>query len=96
MGLSKLNQTVSYVELKRVEPNDINKIADVYQININDTDVFISVGRENTIKDIAYFPIYLIDKTRKVLQIGVYEILLKNLKTSVDEKTGAWNWKNCN
>ena len=88
MGLSKLNQTVSYVELKRVEPNDINKIADVYQININDTDIFISVGRENTVKDLAYFPIYLIDKSRKVLQIGVYEILLKNLKTSVDEKTG--------
>ena len=57
MGLSKLNQTVSYVELKRVEPNDINKIADVYQININDTDIFISVGIVYPVKSVNFVKI---------------------------------------
>jgi hemerythrin-like domain-containing protein len=91
MVLSKLNNTVSYIELKHVEADDINKIADVYQINTNNIDILISVGREKHEQDISFFPIYLINKERKVLQIGVYELLEKNVAKYIDAKTGRIN-----
>jgi predicted NAD-dependent protein-ADP-ribosyltransferase YbiA (DUF1768 family) len=77
MVLSKINNEVSYPELKRVDSDDLKTEADLYQIEINGIDVIIAVGSsKNTFEDknILFFPIYLVKSNNKVIQIGVYEI----------------------
>jgi len=88
MVLSKLNKDVSYPELKSVDPGDIKMEANLYQLEILDVDVIIAVGNsKNTFEDenIMYFPIYLVKKNNKVIQIGVYEIKASDYITYLDD-----------
>ena len=60
MVLSKLNNDVSYPELKSVDSGDLKTEANLYQLEIMDTDVIIAVGNsKNTFEDknILFFPI---------------------------------------
>ena len=88
MVLSKINNDVSYPELKSVDMSDIKKEASLYQIEIKDVDVIIAVGNsKNTFEDknILYFPIYLVKKNNKVVQIGLYEIEASNYISYLDD-----------
>ncbi len=88
MVLSKLNKDVSYPELKSVDPGDIKMEANLYQLEINGVDVIIAVGNsKNTFEseNIMYFPIYLVKKNNKVIQIGVYEIKASDYITYLDD-----------
>lgn len=85
MVLSKINNEISYPELKSVDPNDLDNESSLYQINVNDTDIIIAIGNEkNTYerKKILYFPIYLVKHNNKVIQIGLYEIKSSALNLS--------------
>jgi ribA/ribD-fused uncharacterized protein len=88
MVLSKIDSNVSYPELKSVDPEDLKKEANLYQIDANGVEIIIAIGNsKNTYEDqdIIYFPIYLVKHNNKVLQIGVYEIKSISLMSLMDE-----------
>ena len=72
MVLSKLDRSISYPELKKVDPDDLKKEANLYQIEfenakISKIEIIVAIGNaKNTCEDknVTYFPIYLV-KTNK-------------------------------
>jgi len=95
MVLSKLDRSISYPEIKRVDPSDLKKEANLYQLEletqkISKIDVIIAIGNAKNAfenKNVTYFPVYLVKSNKKVIQIGLYEIESTNMKEFTD-KTG--------
>jgi len=88
MVLSKINSTVDYPELKRVDTNDIQHDSSLYQLKVKDIDVIIAIGNAKnnfSNKNILYFPIYLVKHNNKVIQIGLFEIQESNHIYLLDE-----------
>lgn len=87
MVVSKLNNTVNYVELTGVSPDDTQEEFDVYEIQLDERNVEIVVGHPQATfssKNITYFPIYLLKTDGHVIQIGVYEIKSSELLDCTD------------
>lgn len=77
MVVSKINNRINYPELKTIPQIDIKKTLELYQIEVHDIEIVIAIGSHNKEfedEDIIYYPIYLVNKEKKVIQIGLYEI----------------------
>jgi predicted NAD-dependent protein-ADP-ribosyltransferase YbiA (DUF1768 family) len=88
MVVSKINKKVSYHEIKSVNEDDINKESNLYEIEVKGINIIIAIGNaKNSIvdKNITYFPIYLVKKNGKVIQIGIYEILSSSIINYLDK-----------
>jgi predicted NAD-dependent protein-ADP-ribosyltransferase YbiA (DUF1768 family) len=88
MVLSKIDNKVSYPELKSVDPEDLQMEANLYQLEIKEIDVIIAIGNAKNAfekQNILYFPIYLVKHNNKVVQIGVYEIKASDYLSYLNE-----------
>ena len=89
MVLSKINEKVSYAELKNIDENDKGRDVSMYQIQLFNIPVVIALGDiKFTFIDnnILFTPVYLVvDETKKIYQIGVYEFDSKELENLKDE-----------
>jgi len=89
MVLSKINKSVSYIETKKVDSNDLSKEADLYEIEANGVNIIVAVGnakKDFEDKNITFFPIYLVKSNNKVMQIGLYEVKSSDLTNYIDDE----------
>ena len=89
MVLSKLDKSISYHELKSVDPDDFKKEANLYEIDVKNINIIIAVGsakKNFEDKNITFFPVYLVKTNNKVVQIGIYEIFTTDLLNYMDEE----------
>jgi len=89
MVLSKINKSISYVETKKVNPDDLSKEASLYEIQANGVNIIAAVGnarQDFEDKNVTFFPIYLVKSNNKVMQIGIYEIKSSDLMNYLDDE----------
>ena len=99
MVLSKIDENVSYPELKSIDPDDAKQESSLYQIDVKGLEIIIAIGgAKNNYEDknLIYFPIYLVKHNNKVIQIGVYEIKSTSLFSVLDDETNEVNVENLN
>lgn len=88
MVVSKIDKSISYPEIKKVESEDIKKTSNLYQIEAKGVNIIIAIGTAKKMyenKNVTYFPLYLVKSNNGVIQIGVYEIKTDELLDFVDE-----------
>ena len=89
MVLSKINDKVSYKELKTIDENDKGRDVSMYQINLFKIPIVIALGeiKFTFIEDkILFTPVYLVvDESNKIYQIGVYEFPAEKLENLKDD-----------
>ena len=94
MVVSHLNKFIDYLETREIEPEDIGKETDIYEIEIFNKNHYIALGEPKytyaTKYDVVYFPIYLLKGFRKIRgKIGVFEVEKDRLISIKDNITNG-------
>lgn len=87
MVKSKLDDTIDYIERKKLYEDDNDYDATVYELAIMNNRVLVALGKPKYTyidKNIEFYPIYLIKKNKVLAQIGVYEFMSSNLPNILD------------
>ena len=89
MVLSKINDEISYQELKTIDENDKGRDVTMFQINLFKIPVVIALGDIKYTfieQNVLFSPVYLvIDDSNKIYQVGVYEFPSQQLENLKDE-----------
>ena len=88
MVLSRLNNTIDYPDIRKVDEEDVGFNSPLYSMDIYDTDVIIALGNIKysfVTKGILYVPVYLVVNDRVVSQIGVFECLNHDYTKLLDQ-----------
>ena len=88
MVKSILDNTINYPEIKKLDKDDLEFDATVYEIEILGITQEIALGQAKYSfiqKNIIYYPIYLVVKDKVDSQIGLYEILADRVANILDE-----------
>lgn len=89
MVFSRIQPDVEYPETKTIASDDKGHVSDVFELEINDSTVMITLGKikYNFVKHgIVYFPIYLVENKQVKQQIGVYEVPANVVAKLFDDK----------
>lgn len=89
MVQSKLDPNVTYIEERRIDPEDEEYEAPAYEVQIMDYVVEVGLGKAKYAqieKNLVYYPVYLAEKDKVVAQIGVIETLDSNLPNVLDKE----------
>ena len=90
MVLSKINDEISYQELKTIDENDKGRDVSMYQINLFKIPIVIALGEiKYTFVDqnVLFAPVYLVvDDHNKIYQVGVYEFHSEQLENLKDDE----------
>jgi len=116
MVASKIIHSVIYHEKRNVDNDDLGKLATLYELEVENRliskqNIVIAIGNPNKkyiTEGLIFFPIYLITNKKKAIQIGIFEILSKDLYKIIDKSIDApikeidnydllsnpilWNW----
>lgn len=88
MVQSKLDKTINYIETKKLEQEDKDYDADLFEMTFYGEDRIIALGQVKFTyvdKNVVYYPVYIIKDDRVDSQIGVYEILSDQQPSVLDE-----------
>ena len=86
---SKIDNTINYIEMKKIRPQDSSFDAQIYSYEINDIPLLIAIGNiDNTFidKGVYYITIYLVYESEIISQIGIFEFLSDEYPNLLDEE----------
>ena len=88
MVKSILNNKINYPENKKLDNDDLDYDASLYEISLLKENIIIALGQAKYTfidENIIYYPIYLVKDDKVDTQIGLYEIISDNLPNIIDE-----------
>ena len=77
MVRSKINPSIDYPNIKKLDQSDKELEVIVYKVKINGINLYVSIGSKRDMylsSGVVYYPIYLIYDDKVISQIGLYEI----------------------
>jgi len=88
MVLSKINKKIDYLDKEKIDVNDINYSAALFEMTIFNVNIVVAIGKANMEyidNKIIYFSLYLVNKDKIVSKIGLYEIDSDNVDKYLDD-----------
>ena len=85
---SILNDEIEYIVDKNIEENDLGKSVSVFEMQLFEIDVCLTVGEINDLykqKNILFTPVYLIIDDNKCEKIGYFEFYSTEIATYMDK-----------
>ena len=85
---SILDENIEYIVNKEIEENDLGQEVSVFELQIFDLNVCLSVGEINDLykdNNVLFAPVYLIVKNEKCEKIGYFEFYSSEIATVIDK-----------